>query len=115
MDGGAERTIMAGGCVLVMMEFEGERERYQKQREEERQFPVREHQLPTFKADRPVARNFYKYSSSWTVRPDFQSVFLGRVTLISRTRFRRASFVTNVSAPCWSAVATWITSGVGRS
>ena len=24
MDGGAERTIRAGGCVLVMVEFEGE-------------------------------------------------------------------------------------------
>ena len=41
VDGGAERAIGVGGCVLVMVEFEGKRERYQKQRDEERQFPVR--------------------------------------------------------------------------
>jgi hypothetical protein len=43
MDGSAERAIRVGGCVLVMVEFEGKRERYQEQRDEERQFPVREH------------------------------------------------------------------------
>ena len=43
VDGGAERTIRAGDCVLVMVEFESERERRQEQRDEERQFPVLAH------------------------------------------------------------------------
>ena len=94
MGGSAERAIRVGGGVLVMVEFESKRERDQKQRNEERQFPVRDHGIADVQGGPPVARDSSKYILSRTVRPVLQPVFLGRVTLISRTRFRRASFVT---------------------